>query len=236
MDDQNQPDTGSDDARDTDFETAGGTGPAVLAGLLGAGAAGFNTAEGVGSALNVNGGTNHILTTQGVVSDEATLAWSEWRGARYIADTQHAFVASGSTQISPAVTLTGPGWVEVDWFGDGNTFGVEDFDWTVTASGEGTALGEWNVVDSRTRNHPNGWIQWKRWRKYFATPPASTSDTRLTLSSLTPAQGADWYATAIQAAWSPRASAALRTCGTRRPSSARPPAASSMRSRTWVPK
>lgn len=177
---------------------------------LGAGASWKNS---VGSALNVNGGTNHILTTQGVAGDEATLAWSEWRGARYIADTQHAFVASGSTQISPAVTLTGPGWVEVDWFGDGNTFGVEDFDWTVTASGEGTALGEWNVVDSRTRNHPNGWIQWKRWRKYFATPPASTSDTRLTLSSLTPAQGADWYATAIQAAPTATRSASVSATG-----------------------
>lgn len=157
------------------------------------GSAQWQNATGV--CIGATGGTNHVLTTQSVALDEATLGWDEIEEAHYLADSAHAFVASGSTQQSPAVDLEDAGWVYVDWFGDGNTFGAEGFLWTVTATGEGTNLGDWQVCDARITNHNNGWIQWKRWRRYFAT---ATSNIRLTLVTLNPNQGADWYAASFQ--------------------------------------
>ncbi|MEO5742743.1 MAG: hypothetical protein ABIS29_19320 [Vicinamibacterales bacterium] len=150
-----------------------------------------------GYCIGVNGGTNHILTTPGIAFNEATLAWDEIKQGHVLASYGHVFRASGATQSSPpGISVTGPAWVYIDWFGDGNTFGPEGFVWTVTAVGEGPMVGsQWQVVDSRIVNHNNGWIQWKRWRRYF---PIATANIQLTLASLYPTQGADFYAAAFQ--------------------------------------
>lgn len=159
---------------------------------LGAGAS-WKTSSGV--CIGATGGSNHVLSSPGVVSNEQTLGWDEIKEAHYLADSAQAHTPSGSTQQSPAVDLEDAGWVYVDWFGDGNTFGAEGFLWTVTATGEGTNVGDWQVCDARITNHTNGWIQWKRWRKYFA---AATSNIQLQLSSLNPTQGTDWHVAAFQ--------------------------------------
>ncbi|MBK8743119.1 MAG: hypothetical protein IPM02_28295 [Betaproteobacteria bacterium] len=161
---------------------------------LGGGAAWVNA---TGYCIGVNGGTNHILTTPSIALNEATLGWDEIKQGHVLISHGHVFRASGATQSSPpGISVTGPAWVYVDWFGDGNTFGAEGFVWTVTAVDEGPTVGsQWQVVDSRIVNHNNGWIQWKRWRRYFSTV---TANIQLTLASLHPTQGADFYAAAFQ--------------------------------------
>lgn len=171
---------------------------------------------GIALATNITGGTNHVVTTGSVANDEATLGWDEFLGAGRIGATTSVFRASGSTQISAAVDLDGPGWVVVDWCGDSGTYGAEGFDWTVQAVGEGTTIGTWQVSGQRLKNHGNGWIQWKRWRRYF---PTGGTGIQLTINAATlePTQGARFYATPIQDAFHAGAvltvPAALATAG-----------------------
>jgi hypothetical protein len=153
----------------------------------------------VALVLNGAGGAAHTLTANSIVNDETTLGFSEIKKCSYLADFATAFTADGSTQISPAgVDLKGPGWVYVDWFGDGPVTGAEGAVWTVTAVDEGATVGsQWQVVDSRIVNHTDGWIQWKRWRRYYAT---ATTGIRLQLATLSVPQGARWYAAALMEA------------------------------------
>lgn len=144
------------------------------------------------------GGVGHTFTANNIVDDECTFAVDEIKNCAYLASNATSFTTNGATQISPPVSLNGPGWVYVDWGGDGAVSGAEGFDWTVTAVNEGAAVGsQWQVVDSRIRNHTNGWIQWKRWRRYFA---AATSGIQMQLATVSPAQGARWHAAAFQEA------------------------------------
>jgi hypothetical protein len=159
--------------------------------------AGANWVNATGYRIGANGGNNHVLTTPSIAFDEATLAWDEIKQGNVLVSHGHVFRPSGQTQSSPpGISVTGPAWVYIDWFGNGNTFGAEGFVWTVTAVDEGPTVGsQWQVVDSRIVNHNNGWIQWKRWRRYF---PTATQDIQLSLAALIPAQGADFYAAAFQ--------------------------------------
>lgn len=159
------------------------------------------------------GGTGHQFSADGVNFDEVTFAADEILKCAYLADYGTSFTASGTTQISPTgIDLKGPGWVYVDWFGDGPTSGSEGSSWTVTAQDEGPTVGsQWQVVDSRIVNHNDGWIQWKRWRRYYAT---ATTGIRLQLASLSPTQGARWYAAAFMEANITSATAAGSTAVT----------------------
>jgi hypothetical protein len=145
------------------------------------------------------GGTDHEITADGLINDELTFGFDEIKQCAYLADFGTVFIASGETQISPiGVDLKGPGWVYVDWLGNGPTDGAEGAVWTVTAQDEGSTVGsQWQVVDARITNHTDGWIQWKRWRRFYA---AATTDIRLQLASLAPVQGARWYAAAFMEA------------------------------------
>ena len=155
---------------------------------------------GIALRLNVGAKTGYQVTTPSVANDEATLSWAEYIGAGRIGATTSVFRASGTTQISAAVDLDGPGWVDVSWCGDAGTYGAEGFDWTVQAVGEGVNLGDWQVVEHRLKNHTNGWIQHKRWRRYF---PTGGTGIQLTINAATlePTQGARFYATPIQDAF-----------------------------------
>lgn len=146
-----------------------------------------------------DGGTDHEITTDSVEFNETTFAFDEIKNCAYLADHGTSYTVDGTTQISPTgIDLKGPGWVYVDWFGDGPVSGAEGSVWTVTAQDEGPTVGsQWQVVDSRIVNHTNGWIQWKRWRRFYA---AATTNIRLQLATLNPSQGARWYAAAFMEA------------------------------------
>ena len=141
------------------------------------------------------GGADHEITANGILDNEITIGFDEIKCA-YLADYATSYTTSGSTQISPTgVDLKGPGWVYVDWFGDSRVSGGEGSIWTVTAQDEGGTVGsQWQVVDARLTNRGDGWIQWKRWRRYYA---AATTDIRLQLSTLSPTLGARWFAAAF---------------------------------------
>lgn len=140
------------------------------------------------------GGTNHILTIDSLAADEDTGIWTELTKCAYMEDFQTSYTLLGTSQISPAVQLSGPGYIIVDWLGDSASFGPENSDWTVTAVGEGLT---WIVLDSRIKNHNNGWIPVKRWIQFFPSG-VSGSASRLTIGSLSPNQGARWYAGSFQ--------------------------------------
>lgn len=140
------------------------------------------------------GGTNHIVTIDSLIADEDTGIWTELTKCAYMEDFQTSYTLLGASQISPAVQLSGPGYVVVDWLGDSASSGAEGSNWTVTAVGESSA---WIVLDSRIKNHNNGWIPVKRWIQYFPSG-VSGSASRLTIGSLSPNQGARWYAASFQ--------------------------------------
>lgn len=142
-------------------------------------------------ALDANGGTDHEWSANGILNDEITFGVSEIANCAYRAAYATSFTPNGQTQISPSVNLKGRGVVVVDWFGDGPVNGAEGAVWTITASGEGST---WLVADSRIINHTNGWIQWKRWYRTFN---AATNGIQLQLTTVNPAQGARWHATAL---------------------------------------
>lgn len=145
------------------------------------------------------GGAAHTWTANSILNDETTFAVDEIKKCQYLAGYVTSFTVVGSTQISPTgLNLKGPGWVYVDWFGEGPVSGAEGFDWTVTAVNEGPTVGsQWQVVDSRIRNHTDGWIQWKRWRRYYA---AAATNIQMQLATVSPNQGARWYAAAFMEA------------------------------------
>lgn len=135
-----------------------------------AGAAAWETA--IFTALNVNGGPNHIVSVPGIVGDELTIFWTEIIRGFYFAGYTTALHAAGATQIITLPQTEGPTWAILDWFGDGPTITPEGALLTVSAPGD------WTVVDARLTNHTDGWIQGKRWKKFFATGiPASTTVT-----------------------------------------------------------
>ena len=144
------------------------------------------------------GGTNHVVTTPGVAGDELHLGWTEIQQGHYRVATTAALRLTGQTQNSAPLATNGPAYVIVDWFGARGTFGAEGFDWTVTAIGENAdpALG-WKPLDSRTKNHTDGWFQWKRWIRYFATRQAAIQFA-INEATLNPPQPGIFYASAFQ--------------------------------------
>jgi hypothetical protein len=151
---------------------------------------------GVYVAVDGTGGAGHEITAKGVLENELTIGFDEIKSCASLVDHATSYTTRGSKQISPSgVDLAGPGWVYVDWFGDSPTSGGEGSVWTVAAQDEGATVGShWQVVDARLTNRNDGWIQWKRWRRYF---PAGAENIQLQLSSLSPAQGARWFTAAF---------------------------------------
>ena len=142
------------------------------------------------------GGSNHRFILPSVASDEDTLFAQEIELGHVLVDWATGYTLSGETQISPAVSCTGPAEVFVFWTGDSATSGAEGSAWTVTANNQGPAVGsEWQVQDSRTINHNDGWIPGKLWRRRYE---AATSGIQLSLASLSPTQGARWYVAVFQ--------------------------------------
>ena len=151
---------------------------------------------GVYVAVDGTGGAGHEITAKGILENELTIGFDEIKSCASLVDYATSYTTRGSKQISPSgVDLAGPGWVYVDWFGDSPTSGSEGSVWTVAAQDEGATVGsQWQVVDARLTNRNDGWIQWKRWRRYF---PAAAENIQLQLSSLSPAQGARWFTAAF---------------------------------------
>lgn len=149
-------------------------------------------------ALGADGGSNHIVTTDSVVSDEATLIWTEIKQCAHLNDSSAVFRGIGTSLVSVGVDLDAPGWVIVDAVGDSGTFGAEDFAWTMAAVGEGSTVGtHWQRLDARLLNHNDGWIPVVRFARYYA---ASTAGITLTVddATLNPNQGVYLFAAAFQ--------------------------------------
>lgn len=149
-------------------------------------------------AIGAAGGSNHIVTTGSVVSDEATLIWTEIKQCAHLADSSAVFRGVGTSLVSVGVDLDAPGWVFVDALGDSGTFGAEDFPWTIAAVGEGATVGtHWQRLDSRLLNHNDGWIPVVRFARYYS---AATSGITLTIDDATinPDQGVYLFAAAFQ--------------------------------------
>jgi hypothetical protein len=149
--------------------------------------------------LDGTGGSNHVVSTACVVTDESHLAWEEIKGGHVLVASSHVQrLTAGTDQTSGSISTSAPAWVYVDWFGVYGIFGAEGFDWTVEAVGENAdpALG-WQVADSRVKHHTDGWFQWKRWRRYYSVP---TSNIQLAINTATlnPAQPAQFFAAAFQ--------------------------------------
>ena len=138
------------------------------------------------------GGTGTVVTIPGVVGNEATLMITaiEQANVRY----QHVtgYSSPATTITSPTIQTSGPGLIVWTWFGDGPTLGGgagnNGVELVVNASTPGAV-----VVDSRTRNNNNGWIQCKQWVVQVAA--AGTYSLTVVQGR---SEGARWYGAAYQ--------------------------------------